>query len=96
MSDDLSAHVARFQARVCQDAWAEAWSVYWVRRAETFEAAAARPGDFTGQATEAEQDERARRIVETAVACRNRATLVDGLADEQLAEAADAWARGAA
>lgn len=71
-------YVDHFRTRVLQDAFAEAEAAYWRRRAEAFENAAPRAGDFAGAATEAELDEQARRCTEAAVACRGRAlTLVE-------------------
>ena len=50
---------------------AEAW--YWDQRAQAFEAAAPKPGDYTGTTPDPELTE---RCLETAQACRNRATLL--------------------
>lgn len=38
MNLDLAVHIEHFRARVLQDALAEATTVYWLRRAKTFEA----------------------------------------------------------
>jgi hypothetical protein len=51
---------------------------YWIRRAEEFEAAAPRPGQYLGQATPAELSERWHDCIATAVACRRHAQLLSG------------------
>jgi len=66
---------ARLAARVLTDALAEGTAAYWLRRAETFEAAAPRSTDYNGRATRAELVERAERCRSTAAACRARASL---------------------
>ncbi|GEP40602.1 hypothetical protein NPS01_42650 [Nocardioides psychrotolerans] len=73
---DLDAYLNNFRARVVQDAFLEATSRYWWRRAEQFEAARPRrtdhyPRDISA-ATVAAQDE---RIAATAQACRYRAVI---------------------
>jgi len=71
----LTEYVEHFRKRVVQDALAEATAIYWNARAERFEAALPRPGDFTGNATPEELEERRQRITECALACRHRATV---------------------
>ncbi len=65
--------VRHFRLRVLSDALSEATANYWNRRAEAFEAAAPRPGDFTGRATQADLDTLTRRCRKAAEACRQRA-----------------------
>lgn len=72
---DLSQHVEHFRYRVLADALQEATAAYWQRRAETLEAALPRVGDFTGNATPEDLDERRMRLAAAALACRQRATL---------------------
>lgn len=72
---DAGARGARLAARVLTDALAEGTDAYWQRRAEAFEKAAPRPGDFNGRATPAELAARAERCRATAAACRARASL---------------------
>ena len=77
---DLSKYVdggrlAHFTARVLADAMSEGTALYWERRARQLEAAAPRPGDFRGRASDAELAEAGRRCREAAAACRARATL---------------------
>ena len=62
-----------FQRRVIQDALLDGSAAYWRRRAEAFEWARPRPGDFTGRASQAELAEIDRRCVTAAEACRKRA-----------------------
>lgn len=63
--------------RVLEDAYAEAAAAYWLRRAERFEAARPRSGDFVGQATAAELAALDARVAAAAQACRNRAAAGD-------------------
>ena len=66
-------HIDHFQRRVIQDALLDGSAAYWRRRAEAFEWARPRPGDFAGRATQAELAEIDRRCVTAAEACRARA-----------------------
>jgi hypothetical protein len=61
--------------RAVQDAISAVLPQTWKRRAEEFERARPRPGDFTGRATAAEADERCRIVAEN---CRNHARLLGG------------------
>jgi len=71
-----SAYVDQFRARVVQDALSEATADYWLRRAETFEAARHRPGvDYAGNATLDVLRARWVELTEVALACRNRASV---------------------
>lgn len=70
--------------RLLQDALLDGDVHYWERRAEDFEWARPRPGEWPGQATEAEQAERDRRLAETAQACRNKAEFVRRYGDPEL------------
>lgn len=55
---------------------AEATAAWWMRRAETFEWARPRPGDYRGRASDAAIAELDRRLAATAAACRRHARLV--------------------
>ena len=77
---DLSKYVdggrlAHFTARILADAMSEGTAIFWERRAREFDAAAPRPGDFRGRASDAELAEAGRRCREAAAACRARASL---------------------
>lgn len=63
--------------RAMQEAISYALAGQWRRRAETFEDAVPRPGDFTGRATQEELVEATERCRLTALACRQRAALID-------------------
>jgi hypothetical protein len=89
-ASDLTAYVDHFRRRVLQDAMAEATNNYWQRRADTFERARPRPGDFRGQATDADLAEADRRCAAAALACRQRATLADLQPDGEAELIADA------
>lgn len=72
---DLTAYIEHFRKRVVQDALTEATADYWIKRAETFEAARHRPGvDFPGDASLDQLRERWHQLTATAEACRRRAT----------------------
>jgi len=63
--------------RVVQDAMNDALACTWRRRAELFEWARPRPGDFNGNAGAAEMAERDRLLAAQAKACRNKAILLE-------------------
>lgn len=71
--DDLASHVDHFQRRVLREAIYDATAAYWRTRAEAFEAARPRPGDYRGRATDLDLREADRRCREAAEACRTRA-----------------------
>lgn len=69
---DLS--VQSFRRRVIEEALASE-SAYWRRRAERFDAARPKFGDFHGRTTRADLRARDERLRETTVACRARASV---------------------
>ncbi len=73
--DGLADYVEHFRGRVVQDAFAEATAAYWTRRAEAFDAAMPRAGDYTGAATVEQLEERRLRLAGAATACRCRAVV---------------------
>lgn len=75
---DLEDYTEHFRKRVLQDALTEATAAYWRRRAETFEAALPRPGDFTGNATPEQVEAQRMRLAATILACRQRAAVALG------------------
>lgn len=78
-------YLDHFRSRVLQDAFAEASSEYWLRRATAYEAALPRPGDHpggpvdftTGAALAAPRPDPVshRHAADLAAACRARATV---------------------
>lgn len=62
--------------RAVQEALSGALAQTWERRADTFQWAAPRAGDFNGDATPDELGERSRRCEATAAACRRHAQLI--------------------
>lgn len=72
---DLSAYVEHFRARVLQDALNEATSSYWLRRADQFTAAMPRPGEFNGQRTGDQLNEKVVELTAIVQACRVRASV---------------------
>ncbi|GAB3253195.1 hypothetical protein GCM10027425_12290 [Alteromonas gracilis] len=64
--------------------------IYWQRRAERFEWARPRAGDFPGRTTVEERREHYRDLTEVAKACRARATLATDL-EQRRGEAEVAW-----
>lgn len=67
--------LTRFAARVILDALAEGSADYWRRRAEAFDAARPRLGDFTGRATADDLLALDARMIARARACRAAAEL---------------------
>ena len=63
--------------RVVQDALNDALACTMRRRAELFEWARPRPGEYAGQATTAELAARDRLLAAQAKACRNKAILLE-------------------
>jgi hypothetical protein len=63
--------------RVVQDALNDALACTMRRRAELFEWARPRPGEYAGQATPAELAARDRLLAAQAKACRNKAILLE-------------------
>jgi hypothetical protein len=76
--------VEHFRERVLQDALTEATRSYWLQRAETFEAAKPRLGEYHGAATNKDLRDAWRRCDRIARACRARAevSLLDDLGPE--------------
>ena len=66
----VRAYVEHFRARVVQDALAEASAAYWLRRADAFDAARPRSGDYHGNATREALRARYKQLSEMAAACR--------------------------
>jgi hypothetical protein len=79
-----------FRARILQDALTEATAQYWLHRAQQFDDAAPRPGDYQGNATPLERQHQAIRSRQTADNCRRHARLITETADGTIAE--DIWA----
>ena len=77
---NLDDHLDHFGYRLLRDAMNEATAGYWLRRAEDFERARPRPGDYAGQATEVDIARRDARLREAAQACRAKAAAVRGCA----------------
>lgn len=71
---DLDGYVEHFRARVLQDAFNEAKSSYWLRRAQQFEDARPGIGDFHGNQTTDQLRARWYELTGIATACRNRAS----------------------
>lgn len=69
----LVEHVEHFQHRVMQDALADATATFWNHRAELFEWARPRAGDYIGRATEADLRAADQRCKAVAEGCRRRA-----------------------
>lgn len=73
---------AQFEYRVIRDAYLDATTTYWERRARTLEAARPRAGDFTGRATRLELRAQWDRLTAAADACRHRAAFIDATTTE--------------
>lgn len=89
----LQIDVEQFLRRVIADAMLEAEVGYWLRRALDFRQAAARPGDYVGQAKPGEVAEQRARCLATAHACEARAQYLRLYADDRPndVEVEDAW-----
>lgn len=72
---NLDDHLTQFSLRILRDAMNEATAAYWLRRAEAFEAARPRPGDYPGNATMRDLRDADQRCRAAADACRRQATL---------------------
>lgn len=72
----LSETIKYAQHRFLQDALTMATAAYWRKRAEDFEAARPRPGDYNGNATPEQLKARDERMAGIARACRNHAALL--------------------
>jgi hypothetical protein len=67
----------QIRLRVTQDVMLTGTATYWRRRADTFDWARPRPGDYTGQATAGDLRDRDQRLAEAAAACRAHANGLD-------------------
>jgi len=86
----ISIDIDHFRARVLQDALTEVLPDYWRNRAQQFEDAAPKLGEFHGNATSEELRARWRECKTTAQACRNHAELLEaGLPDHITDEVTD-------
>ncbi|QCV88209.1 hypothetical protein FEZ32_07445 [Acidipropionibacterium jensenii] len=74
--------------RLLQDALIDGDAHYWQRRAQQFEDARRKPGEYLGRTTPEERDLRDRALVETAEACRAKAAFVELYGDPELTGAA--------
>lgn len=80
--------VEQASRRILQDVFTEGLAAYWERRAQTFEDARAKPGDYQPphlQVTEEERAQRDRGLAETALACRRRAQFIRAHGDQETA-----------
>jgi hypothetical protein len=72
----ISIDLDHFRARILQDALTEATAQYWVHRAYQFQQAAPRLGEFHGNATRDELNQRWLDCMATSQACLNHAELI--------------------
>jgi hypothetical protein len=79
-----------FRARVLQDALTAATADYWEHRAQQFEHAAPRKGDFHGHASREELLNRWESCRDTANACRVHAQLLRDFGPEPISD--EVWA----
>lgn len=75
---ELPEYVDHFRRRVLADALQEATAAYWRHRADAFDAALPRPGDYAGMATPQQIEAQRDRIAASALACRQRAVFMLG------------------
>lgn len=72
----LRAEAESYARRMLQELLTEALPFTWLRRAEAFESARSRPGDFHGRATAAEISARDSQLAQDALNCRHLAALL--------------------
>jgi hypothetical protein len=82
----INIDIDHFRARILQDALTEATAGYWERRAQQFEDAAPRLGEFHGNATRDELNQRWLDCMATAQACRSHAQLIRNESPEPISE----------
>lgn len=75
---NLDEHLEQFRLRFLQDALSHAHAPNWLRRADAFEAARPRNGDYLGGAGQDALDARDDRLAARARACRSHARLMLG------------------
>lgn len=84
----VEAQIEQAGRRILQDVFTEAQAAYWERRAQTFEDARRKPGDYQPphlQVTEEERAQRDRDLAETALACRRKAEFIRAHGDQETA-----------
>ncbi len=69
-------YVESCRRRIVQEILAEAEGIYWMRRAEQFEAARPKAGDYRGRASDDDLRARDVRLAEIAEACRRKAKVM--------------------
>jgi aminoglycoside phosphotransferase family enzyme len=80
----LTIDIDWFRARILQDALIEATADYWEQRAQAFEAAAPKLGEYHGSATRDELNEAWTRCHNTAATCRAHAQLIRESQSEEI------------
>lgn len=75
---DLPEYVEHMRTRFLADVLLSATADFWRFRAEAFEAAMPREGDYTGHATPEEIEAQRYSLAATALACRQRAVFMLG------------------
>jgi len=75
-------YLNHFHERVLTDALAEMTADYWLRRAEQFQAAMHKPGDFVGLCSTEQIEANNQLLAAKAEACRNRAVLCEASDDD--------------
>lgn len=74
--EPVAQELSDFGTRMLEDAMSAAAPFVWLRRAQDFEDARPRPGEFAGRATAAELAERDKRLAQSAEACRLKADVL--------------------
>jgi hypothetical protein len=82
----INIDIDHFRARILQDALTEATAAYWQRRAQAFEDAAPRLGEYHGQASQEQLRDAWISCMATAEACRRFADLISGEYPEPITE----------
>lgn len=82
----VEAQIEQAGRRILQDVFTEGMAAYWERRADEFEDARAKPGDYVplhSRIDPAERGARDRDLAETALACRRRAEFIRLYGDQE-------------
>jgi hypothetical protein len=82
----ISIDLDHFRGRILQDALTEATAQYWIHGAHQFQQAAPRVGEYHGQATRDELNQRWLECMATSQACLNHAELIRQESPEPISE----------
>ena len=82
----ITIDIDHFRGRILQDAITEATAQHWVHRAHQFQQAAPKLGEYHGQATRDELNQRWLECMATSQACLDHAELIRQESPEPISE----------